>query len=64
MIDLAAWIKLGEHTRLNVALDNVLDKKYWIWSDIRHMNVLAATSGVDFYSQPGRNLRVALQADF
>lgn len=64
VIDLAAWIKLGEHTRLNVALDNVLDKKYWIWSDIRHMNVLAATSGVDFYSQPGRNLRVALQADF
>lgn len=63
VFDLAAWIKPSRDTRVTVALNNVFDKKYWVWSDIRHMSVLATTPGVDFYSQPGRNLRVAFQID-
>lgn len=64
VFDLAAWIKPSRDTRVTVALNNVFDKKYWVWSDIRHMSVLSTTAGVDYYSQPGRNLRVAFQADF
>ncbi|MCK6405128.1 MAG: TonB-dependent hemoglobin/transferrin/lactoferrin family receptor [Rhodocyclaceae bacterium] len=61
--DLAAWVKPSKDTRVTVALNNVFDKKYWLWSDIRQADALYPV-GVDFYSQPGRNLRLAFQADF
>jgi len=61
--DLAAWIRPSRNTRVSVALNNVFDKKYWLWSDIRQADALTP-SGIDFYSQPGRNFRIALQADF
>ncbi|MDC8758303.1 TonB-dependent hemoglobin/transferrin/lactoferrin family receptor [Janthinobacterium fluminis] len=61
--DLAAWLKLGRNVRLNVAVNNLLDRKYWLWSDIRQADA-PDPAGVDFYSQPGRKLSVAVQADF
>ena len=61
--DLAAWIKPSRNTRVTVALNNVFDKKYWLWNDIRQADA-PNPLGVDFYSQPGRNVRVAFQADF
>ncbi|MDS4014440.1 MAG: TonB-dependent receptor, partial [Candidatus Accumulibacter sp.] len=61
--DLAAWVKPSRDTRVTVALNNVFDKKYWLWSDIRQADA-PNPLGVDFYSQPGRNVRVAFQADF
>lgn len=64
VIDLGAWYKPSRDTRVTVALNNVFDKKYWIWSDIRHMTVETTTAGVDYYSQPGRNVRLAFQMDF
>ncbi|SMB21100.1 TonB-dependent heme/hemoglobin receptor family protein/TonB-dependent hemoglobin/transferrin/lactoferrin receptor family protein [Sterolibacterium denitrificans] len=64
VIDLAVWVKPSRDTRVTLALNNAFDKKYWIWSDIRHMDVHTSTPGVDFYSQPGRNVRLAFQADF
>ncbi|WP_415035206.1 TonB-dependent hemoglobin/transferrin/lactoferrin family receptor [Azonexus sp.] len=62
--DLSAWIKPTRDTRVTVSINNLFDKKYWVWSDIRHMSVLDNTQGLDYYSQPGRNLRVVFQADF
>ncbi|MBV2234226.1 MAG: TonB-dependent hemoglobin/transferrin/lactoferrin family receptor [Sterolibacterium sp.] len=64
VFDLAAWVKPSRDTRVTVSLNNVLDKKYWMWSDIRHIGVKFNEPGLDFYSQPGRNLRVAFQMDF
>jgi hemoglobin/transferrin/lactoferrin receptor protein len=61
--DLAGWIKPSRDTRVTVALNNVFDKKYWLWSDIRQADA-TDPAGVDFYSQPGRNIRLAFQADF
>ncbi|MCP5268835.1 MAG: TonB-dependent hemoglobin/transferrin/lactoferrin family receptor [Zoogloeaceae bacterium] len=61
--DLAAWIKPSRDTRVTFALNNVFDKKYWLWSDIRQADA-TDPAGVDFYSQPGRNFRIAFQADF
>lgn len=47
---------------LNLNLNNVLDTKYWVWSDVRG---LAANSNViDAYSAAGRNLRVSLRYTF
>jgi len=49
-----------------IALNNVFDQKHWLWSDIRQADVNSTgnLAAPDFYTQPGRNLRVAFQADF
>ncbi len=61
--DLSAWWKIDRHTQLSVSLNNVFDKKYWLWSDIRQADANAPLA-VDFYSQPGRHVNLALQMDF
>lgn len=61
--DLAAWVKPTANTRVVLAVNNVFDQKYWYWSDIRAADGTNPVA-VDFYSQPGRNLRLSFQADF
>ncbi|HEX5803818.1 MAG TPA: TonB-dependent receptor, partial [Azospira sp.] len=61
--DLATWFKASRDTRITVGVNNLFDKKYWQWSDIRQADATDPL-GVDFYSQPGRSFRVAFQADF
>jgi hemoglobin/transferrin/lactoferrin receptor protein len=46
-----------------VALNNVFDKKYWLWSDIRQADATNPV-GVDFYSQPGRSLAASIEHRF
>lgn len=64
VLDLAAWVQPLPGLRLTLALNNVLDKTYWLWSDVRHMDVQTSTPGVDFYSQPGRNVRLSASVQF
>jgi hemoglobin/transferrin/lactoferrin receptor protein len=61
--DLSVWWKLDRKLQLTLALNNVFDKKYWLWSDIRQADANNPV-GVDFYSQPGRTVSLALQSDF
>lgn len=61
--DLSVWWKLDRKAQVTVALNNVFDKKYWLWSDIRQADANNPL-GVDFYSQPGRNVSIAFQSDF
>ncbi|MBI5898830.1 MAG: TonB-dependent hemoglobin/transferrin/lactoferrin family receptor [Rhodocyclales bacterium] len=61
--DLAATWTIERRVRLSLAVNNLLDKKYWLWSDIRQADARNPV-GVDFYTQPGRSLSLALQADF
>lgn len=63
VVDLSAWVKLDRNLRATVAVSNLFDRKYWLWSDIRQADSTNPV-GVDFYSQPGRSFSVALQADF
>jgi hemoglobin/transferrin/lactoferrin receptor protein len=60
--DLAAWIKPTANSRVTVAVNNLFDQKYWLWADVRMAD--SSLTAVDFYTQPGRNLRLAFQADF
>lgn len=64
VVDLAAWWKPSKHTRLTAAVNNLFDRKYFLWSDIRHAAVAASDPGTDFYTQPGRQLSLSFQADF
>jgi hemoglobin/transferrin/lactoferrin receptor protein len=69
--DVSVWWKIDRHgprpgsaqAQITLALNNVFDKKYWLWSDIRQADAHSPL-GVDFYSQPGRNLSLAFQSDF
>ncbi len=61
-LNLGGQWRINPKLRVNVAINNLTNKKYWSWSDVRG---LAATSRVaDAYTQPGRALSVSLVADF
>ena len=64
VLDLSTQMELRKGLRLNVGLFNLTDKKYWNWSDVRGVTAAAERAAIDAYSQPGRNLRVSLVADF
>ena len=62
VLDLSGQWRIRKDLRLNAGIYNLTDKKYWNWSDVRGV---ASTSNVlDAYTQPGRNVRVSLVADF
>ena len=64
VLDLSGQFTLAPGMRLNVGLFNLTDKKYWNWGDVRSVTAAAEAAAIDAYSQPGRNLRVSLVADF
>lgn len=62
VFDLLTSVKLTDTTRVEFAVLNLGDKKYWDWADVPGVS---ATSGlVDRYSRPGRGLRLALHHTF
>jgi hemoglobin/transferrin/lactoferrin receptor protein len=63
VLDLATWWTPAQRLRLALAVNNVLDRKYWLWSDIR-LAESRNPAGVDFYSQPGRNVALRLEYAF
>jgi hemoglobin/transferrin/lactoferrin receptor protein len=60
--DLSAQWRIRKDLRLNAAIVNLTNKRYWMWSDVRG---LTSTSTIrDAYTQPGRSFNVSLVADF
>ena len=64
VVDLSTWWHPTKQVQVGLNLNNLFDRKYWIWSDIRQSDVTNAEQSVDFYSQPGRNLSASVQIDF
>lgn len=64
IVDFSASIQIHPKARVNLALNNLFDKKYWVWSDVRQVALSTTDAGPAFYTQPGRNLSAALQVDF
>ena len=61
-LDLEGQWHIRKDLRLNAAIVNLTDRKYWMWADVRG---LASTSALlDAYTQPGRHLNVSLVLDF
>jgi len=63
VLDLSAWYEPVKGARLALTINNLTDRKYWLWSDIRHADARNPV-GVDFYSQPGRNLSASFEYAF
>lgn len=61
--DLSAWWQPAKGARLNVAVHNLFDRKYWLWSDVRQADARNPI-GVDFYSQPGRTVSASFSYQF
>jgi len=61
-LDLGAQWRIRKDLRLNAAIVNLTDKKYWQWSDVRGGAVTA--SNIDAFSQAGRYFNVSMVVDF
>lgn len=62
LLDATARWRIAEMATLRAGIFNILDKKYWWWSDVRGLSATSATR--DSYSQPGRNASVSLTVSF
>jgi hemoglobin/transferrin/lactoferrin receptor protein len=60
--DLTAFARIGPHATLYAGIFNLFDRKYWLWSDVRGVTNL--TTGIDRYTQPGRNASVQVDIRF
>jgi hemoglobin/transferrin/lactoferrin receptor protein len=61
-VDLTAYAKVARHATLRAGVFNLLDEKYWLWSDVRSVPNPGAT--IDRYTQPGRNYALQVKLDF
>jgi hemoglobin/transferrin/lactoferrin receptor protein len=62
VVDLSAWYNFSKATRLTAGINNLFDKKYVEWADVR--DVSATSTTIDAYTQPGRNFKVSLTHSF
>lgn len=62
LLDMYAWWKPVSSMRVNLALLNAFDRRYWDWSTVR--GVSATASDIDFYSRPGRSVSVSASFDW
>lgn len=60
--DLGGWWQVARHARLALTVNNLFDRKHWLWSTARRMT--AGDLGPEFHTQPGRNLSASLKLDF
>ena len=61
-LDLRSTWQLRPGLKLSAALKNLTDRTYWEWTNVR--GISAHSPVLDSYTAPGRNLAVALVADF
>lgn len=62
LYDLTGHVSLGDHLTVRGGIFNLLDKKYWVWDDVR--GITTDYSGADRYTQPGRNFGISAEYVF
>ena len=62
LVDITAYYKPHKDITVNAGIFNALDKKYWIWDDVR--NVTQSYAGINRYTQPGRNFSASIKWEF
>ncbi len=63
-LDLSGQWRMRKGVRLNWAINNLTDRKYWNWADVQGLASNANPVVVDAYTQAGRHLNLTLVADF
>lgn len=66
VLDLTGWWRPVKNLSFNAGIYNVLDKKYWLSSDVNGLRLSSRGKAVNFdrYTEPGRNYAVSLQYQF
>lgn len=62
ILDALAWWQPRPGLRLNLALGNLFDRRYWEWGSVR--GVAANAPDLGFYTRPGRHLAASLGVDW
>jgi hemoglobin/transferrin/lactoferrin receptor protein len=62
VLDLLGQYHLSDKARIDIAVLNLGDKRYWDWADVP--GVAASSSLLDRYTRPGRGFRLALNYRF
>lgn len=62
LLDLYAWWKPLRAMRVDLSVQNALDRRYWDWSTVRGVSATAAD--LDFYTRPGRSVSVSMSFDW
>lgn len=58
IVDLTGWWNINDRVTARAGVFNLLDEKYWWWSDVRGLS--NASTVTDAYTQPGRNVGLSL----
>ena len=62
VVNVGLWWKPTPRITVSGNLNNLFDEKYWVWDDVRGLS--ASSPVLDAYTEPGRNVQVALRYDF
>lgn len=63
-LDLGGQWRIRKDLRLNLAINNLTDRRYWNWSDVQGLASNANPVVVDAYTQPGRHANLSMVMDF
>lgn len=63
-LDLSGQWRIGKSLRINAAVVNLTDAKYWLWADVQGLTSANALTQADAYTQPGRHANVSVVMDF
>ncbi|WP_322044488.1 TonB-dependent hemoglobin/transferrin/lactoferrin family receptor [Paraburkholderia sp. J67] len=64
ILDLHAGYNITRHVSVTAGIDNVFDRKYWIWNDVRGLSDSDSAAKIDSFTAPGRNFNVGMKIDF
>ena len=62
LVDLTSYYNVSDKLVLRAGLFNITDKKYWNLNDVNGLS--ATNTGLDRYTQPGRNVSVSMSYTF
>jgi hemoglobin/transferrin/lactoferrin receptor protein len=62
IVDIGAHWNPVKDVTISATINNLLDKKYWQWSDVR--GLAGNTTFADAFTSPGRNAQVSLRYNF
>lgn len=63
-VDLTGYWNYARNVRFAFAVFNLLDRKYWLWSDVNTAVLAQNAASLDRYTQPGINASVSVQIAF
>ena len=61
-VDLNAWRTFGDHVRLDLAVNNIGNRRYFDWVGLR--GIKPDAPDLDLYTQPGRSVMLKLSVDW